>query len=231
MNLTQMQSRLRLELMRRIQRGSLSLSLLSRKTGLGSSHLSNFLHHKRGLSFAAVDRILMALPMAATDLLPSPGRLLPNEPIGLVPVVSHETAMHELIVRRSTVVRLLHLPEELLDDRRARCRPARKAWLRFVAIRAGAADVAAMSPLILPDALIVLDRHYTALAQYRPDRPNLYAIRHDAHLTVRYVDFQASRLVLRPHNRDASVELVELIGEEAPGDHIAGRVIAIFNQF
>jgi len=42
MNFTQMHERLRLELLRRIQRGTLSVSLLARQTGFGQAHLSNF---------------------------------------------------------------------------------------------------------------------------------------------------------------------------------------------
>lgn len=231
MNLTQMHERLRLELLRRIQRGSLSISLLSRQTGFGPAHLSNFLHSKRRLSLDAIDRILAALHLTARDLLPAPGGAWSDdEQTEGVPIVSHETAMHEPIVRFSAVQQLLRIPDSLLRAARSRSGPARKSWLRFVAIHIGAADARAMDPLILPDALVVLDRHYTSLAQYRPDRRNIYAIHHEARLVLRYADFQASRMVLRPHNRDAPVELVELAGDQSPGDLIAGRAIAILNQ-
>jgi transcriptional regulator with XRE-family HTH domain len=230
MNLTQMHERLRLELLRRIQRGTLSLSLLARQTGLTASHLSNFLHGKRGLSFDAADRILYAQQMTLVDLLPASLYLNEAEQAGLVPVVSHETAMHTPIIRPGSVRRILHLPEELLRDARSRSGPERKAWLRFVAIHVGPAGAAAMSPLLQPDALVVLDRHYNSLIRYRPERPNLYAVRHDAHLIVRYADFRSSRLVLRPHNLQFPVELVEMAGDHAPGDFIVGRVIAALDQ-
>ena len=71
MNFTQMHERLRLELLRRIQRGTLSVSLLARQTGFGQSHLSNFLHNRRQLSLEAMDRILAAQHLAAADLLPA----------------------------------------------------------------------------------------------------------------------------------------------------------------
>jgi transcriptional regulator with XRE-family HTH domain len=229
MNITQLQERLRLELLRRIQRGSLSLSLLSRQTGLGVSHISNFLHNKRGLSLESMDRILAAQGMALADLLPASRPFGDGEPAGGIPLVSHETAMHEPVVRHSAVRRILHLPHEMLRDVRAHCPPGRKAWMRFVAIRVGAADAAAMSPIILPDALVVVDRHYNSLVQYHPDRPNLYAVRSDAHLVIRYADFQASRLVLRPHNRGAPIQLLEMDGDKTPGDLIAGRVIVVIN--
>jgi hypothetical protein len=77
---------------------------------------------------------------------------------------------------------------------------------------------------------VLLDRHYNSLLPYRPSRPNLYAIRHGAHLTVRYAEFQASRLILRPHNIAFPVELIALDPEESPGDWLAGRVALILNE-
>lgn len=230
MNLSQIHERLRLELLRRIQRGTLTPSLLSRQTGLGISHLSNYLHSQRGLSIDAADRILFAQQMSIADLLPAQSFLDEAEQMGMVPLVSHDAAIYEPVVRPAAVRRILHIPEEVLRNARPRCGPSRKGWLRFVAIRASAADAAAMSPLIFPDALVVLDRHYNSLIQYRPERPNLYAVRHDAHLMVRYADFRASRLILRPHNLEVAVELVEMAGDQSPGDLTAGRVVAIFNQ-
>src|SRR5579863_8100307 len=71
MNFTQMHERLRFELLRRIQRGTLSVSLLARQTGFGQSHLSNFLRSHRQLSLEAMDRVLSAQHLDAADLLPA----------------------------------------------------------------------------------------------------------------------------------------------------------------
>ena len=71
MNFTQMHERLRQELLRRIQRGSLSVSLLARQSGFGQSHMSNFLHSKRQLSLEALDRILSIQHLTVPDLLPA----------------------------------------------------------------------------------------------------------------------------------------------------------------
>jgi len=84
--------------------------------------------------------------------------------------------------------------------------------------------------VIQPDAIALLDRHYNSLAQYRPARPNLYALRKDAHLKLRYADFILSRLVLRPHNQAFPVELAAMGPDESPGDLIIGRVILIQNE-
>ena len=80
------------------------------------------------------------------------------------------------------------------------------------------------------EALAVIDRHYHSLLPYRPNRPNLYAVRHGAHLRLRYVDFLSNRLVLRPLNFAFPVELLEMDPSESPADLLAGRVILILNE-
>ena len=232
MNFTQMHERLRLELLRRIQRGTLSVSLLARQTGFGQSHLSNFLHNRRQLSLEAMDRVLAAQHLTAADLLPAAShtRALPPEGENhMVPLVSHATALFEPFVRSSAVQTMLHMPAGALEGARDRTSTSRRAWQRFVAIRVPAADAMAMEPLVLPEAIALVDRHYNSLMPYRPNRPNLYAVRSGSHLTLRYVDFIASRLVLRPHNIAFPVELIEVSPGESPADLIVGRIMLILN--
>ncbi len=233
MNLTQMHDRLRLELLRRIQRGTLSVSLLARQTGFAQAHLSNFLHSRRQLSLEAMDRILAAQHMTAADLLPATGRAA-DLTIGAehtsVPIVSHAVALFEPLLRPSAVQGMLDLPPGALQSIRARATAARHAWERFVAVRVPAADAVAMEPLVLPEALALIDRHYNSLAPYRPNRPNLYAVRHGSHLTLRYVDFLSNRLVLRPHNIAFPVDLIEIEDSESPGDLLVGRITLILNE-
>src|SRR6202140_489234 len=98
MNFSQMHERLRLELLRRIQRGTLTVSLLARQTGFGQAHISNFLHSRRQLSLDAMDRILTAQHMAAADLLPGSFRSFEspeNHENSSVPLVSHSAALFE----------------------------------------------------------------------------------------------------------------------------------------
>jgi hypothetical protein len=231
MNSSQMHERLRLELLRRIQRGTLSVSLLSRQTGYGQPHLSNFLGGKRQLSLEGLDRVLHAQQLSAADLLPAMRtRGDGAEDLLTVPVVSHSTAMQERLVRPGAVQGLLRVPAGLLDGTHARASASRRAWHRFVAVRIPAVDAAAMEPVVLPDGLALLDRHYNSLLQYRQARPNLYAVRHDSRLKVRYADFQADRLLLRPHNRAAPVDVLDLGPGEALGDLIVGRVVVLMNE-
>jgi hypothetical protein len=233
MNFTQMHERLRLELLRRIQRGTVSVSLLARQTGFGQSHLSNFLHNRRQLSLEAMDRILAAQHMTAGDLLPATyhQEALPADgESSSVPVVSHAAALFEPYIRPSTTQSMLHLPAGLLQSIRTRVSNPRRAWQRFVAVRIPAADALPMEPLVLPEALTLIDRHYTSLMPYRPNRPNLYAVRYGSHLMLRYVDFVANRLVLRPHNIAFPVDLLEVDSGEAPSELIAGRIALILNE-
>jgi hypothetical protein len=233
MNFTQMHERLRLELLRRIQRGTVSVSLLARQTGFGQSHLSNFLHNRRQLSLEAMDRILAAQHMAAGDLLPASYQheALPADgESSSVPIVSHTAALFEPFIRPAAAQNMLHLPSGLLQTIRARVSSQRRAWQRFVAVRVPASDAAAMEPLVLPDALTLIDRHYNSLMPYRPNRPNLYAVRHGSHLTLRYVDFVANRLVLRPHNITYPVDLIEVDTGDPPSELIAGRIALILNE-
>ena len=233
MNLTQMHERLRLELLRRIQRGTLSVSLLARQTGFGQPHLSNFLHNRRQLSLEAVDRVLAAQHMTAADLLPvlhQPGFFPVDREESSVPLVSHHAALFEPYIRPSAAQSMLSLPAGVLQSLRTRVTSPRRAWQRFVAVRVSAADALPMEPLLLPDATALLDRHYISLMPYRPNRPNLYAIRHGSHLTLRYAEFVANRLVLRPQNIGFPVDLIEVDPDESPGDLIAGRVALIVNE-
>lgn len=233
MNFTQMHERLRLELLRRIQRGTLSVSLLARQTGFGQSHISNFLHNRRQLSSEAMDRILAAQHLAAEDLLSGP-RSLARSPGDMerdsVPLVSHPVALFEPVVRPSAVQSTIHVRKGLLQSLRSRASHTRRAWERFVAVRIPSADAMAMDPLVLPEAVVLLDRHYNSLHDYRPNRPNIYAVRHGAHLRLRYTDFQLNRLILRPLNMAFSVEVLEIAPGESPSDLLAGRVALILNE-
>ena len=233
MNFTQMHERLRLELLRRIQRGTLSVSLLARQTGFGQAHISNFLRSRRQLSLDAIDRILAAQHLSAADLLPAlrQGRFWPeSQETDTVPVVSPTTALFEPVIRPGAAQSMLHLPPKALDSVHSRPSAARRSWQRFVAIRVPAGDASPMDPLVLPEAIVLIDRHYNSLFPYRPNRPNLYAVRLLSRLALRYADFQANRLVLRPHNFAYPVELVELGPGEAPNDLLVGRIVLILNE-
>jgi transcriptional regulator with XRE-family HTH domain len=233
MNFTQLHDRLRLELLRRIQRDALSVSLLARQTGLGPPHLSNFLRGHRRLSLAAMDRVLAALHISAADLLPAMAHGLavyPADENGLVPLVSHATALSARHIHPSVVQSMIQFPFTALKLMQTRPSGARRAWQRFVAVRIPAEEASAMDPLVLPEAIALIDRHYNSLEPYRPTRPNLYAVRQGARLRLRYVNLDLSRIVLRPLSMAAPVELVDLDRWDRLNDLIAGRVAMLLNE-
>lgn len=233
MNFTQVHERLRLELLRRIERGTLSVSLLARQTGFGQPHLSNFLRQRRKLSLAALDSILTSQRLTVADLMPALAResaTPPSEDFGMVPLVSHSVALFEPVIRPSAVLSMLHFSAQTLAAIHPRPLNVRKVWHRFVAVRIPGQDALAMDPLFLAEAIALIDRHYISPVPYRPNRPNVYAVRHHAHLAVRYVDFASNLLVLRPHSTAFPVELLEADPGESPTDLLVGRVAMILNE-
>jgi transcriptional regulator with XRE-family HTH domain len=228
MNFTQMHERLRLELLRRIRRGTLSVSLLARQTGFGQSHISNFLRSRRQLSLEGLDRVLVAQHITALDLLPADYHR--SDETDAVPLVSHAGALFEPRIRRSAERGTIHIPSAVVIAARTRVSPSRQKWDRFVAISISTEDAQPMEPVVQPEAIVVVDRHYISLVDCRPDRNNIYAVRNGSRLLLRYADFLANRLVLRPHNLAFPVDLLEIPPGETPADMIAGRVALILNE-
>jgi hypothetical protein len=231
MNFSEMHERLRRQLMHRIQRGSATVSLLSRQTGLGTSHISNFLLGKRHLSLEAADRVMAAQHISAADLLSSAEqRSSVSEESALVPVVSHGAAMHEAHIRPAAVQEWVHLPQRLLRSARAQPSVKRKAWQRFVAVAIAAEEAACMHPMVSPGALVLLDRHYNSLTPYQADRQTLYGVRAGHALKIRYVALAQGQLVLRPQILDSPLEYIDVEEDCSPRDSIAGRVVVVVNE-
>jgi hypothetical protein len=234
MNFTQLQERLRLELRRRIERGTLSVSLLARQTGLGQAHLSNFLNSRRGLSLGALDRILGSQRLTAGDLLPNTQGMLLSEQMGErseVPLVSSAAVLQEPYIRVSTVQRMVALPAGALSELRPKCTASRRQWERFVAMQLTAADAEGMEPVLRGDSLVVIDRHYNSFAAYHAGQANVYAVRNShGRLVLRYADFQANRLVLRTQNPVMAAEVMEIGHGETPNDYLAGRVALTLHE-
>lgn len=237
MNASQLHERLRLEISRRIDRGLLTGTLLARQTGLRSSHISNFLHRKRKLSLASIDRVLAAQMLSVEDLLPPEFSRRPatvsnprDDRADSVPLVSQTTAAHSPGVTPQATIEVIQLPAGVLDQLRPRRAIIRRDWQRFLAVRVAPAQAPPMMPVLVPHAIAVLDRHYNSLALYQPPQPNLYAVSIGTTLSFRYVSFDADRLILRPHALDHPVELLPLGPDESPSDPIVGRVCICISE-
>jgi len=234
MNFQELHELLRLELVRRIERGSLSGRRLAGQTGFQQAHISNFLNGRRSLSLEGLDRVLAAQHLTVDQLLPVElaAAVVPSaEPMETVPVVSPSAAMDEARVTEASVIETVQVPASRLYDNRARSAGKRAHWQRFVAVRADAQQTAAMEPLLPPGAIAVLDRHYNSLAPYRAQQPTLYAVRCGAALLLRYVEFNEGRLILRPYSREFPVQLLAPSAHESPTDYLVGRVCMVFSEF
>ena len=233
MNFSQLHDRVRDELLRRIERGTLSVSLLSRQTGLGQPHLSNFLSKRRQLSLAALDKVLKAQGLAVADLLPGERGELTRQQVaevGQIKLVSHAVAIGEPYVRLTSIQRMVPFAAEATKALRARCPSARLQWERFVAVRLEAEDARGMEPLLLPGAVVVLDRHYTSFRPYREGVANLYGVAIGAKLLIRRAEFFPGRVVVRPLGVEAPLEVIAVDGPERANDYLVGRVVVVMME-
>ena len=202
MNFQDLREFLRLELLRRIELGSLTGTGLARQAGFRQAHISNFLNRKRALSLDGLDRVLAAQNLTVDRLMPlefsaasSPSA---TDPIEAIPLVSPSTAMDEAQVQVGSVIETIYVSASRLQDNRSLPSSKRAHWQRFLAVRADAQQTAAMEPMIAAGAIVVLDRHYNSLAPYRAHQRTLYAVRCGAGLVFRYLEFDDGRLILRP---------------------------------
>jgi len=236
MNFLQLHEQLRLELLRRIDRGVLTGTLLARQTGLKPAHISNFLHRKRRLSLDALDRVLTAQSLSIANLLPANFDRGPHSDktdapqAGIVPLVSQTVAMYEAQIRKGSILELIHLPAAHLDHLRTRRAAGRSSWDRFVAVRASFAQADAMTPAISPHAILIIDRHYTSLIPHRPPMPSMYAVQRGTTMVFRYATLQANCIVLRPHKLEHPIDLIELSPAESPASLIIGRICVSISE-
>ena len=232
MNFQYLHELLRLELLHRIDRGTLTGTRLARQTGFQQAHISNFLNKKRALSLDGLDRVLASQGLTVDQLLPldlaaSAPPEAASDPVEQVPVVSSSTALHEPRIHPSDVIETLHLSAARLLENRSRLAPGRASWQRFVALRVDAQQASAMAPLLAPGALAILDRHYNSLAPYRPQLPTLFAVRYGNSLLIRYLEFEDGTLLLRPASLSSPLLFLRLASGASPADHIVGRVCTI----
>jgi transcriptional regulator with XRE-family HTH domain len=235
MNFQDLHELLRVELQRRIERGTLTRSRLAQQAGFQQAHISNFLNRKRALSLEGLDRVLASQNLTIDQILPldlaaGQSPIPTSDPIEIVPVVSPSAAMDEARISPSAIIETIQVSASRLHDNRARPSTKHAHWQRFLAIRTDTQQSAAMDPLVSPGAIAVLDRHYNSLAPYRAHQPTLYAVRCGAALLLRFVDFDEGRLILRPYSRDFPVQLLPLATHETPGDYIVGRVCLVFSE-
>src|ERR1700683_4695932 len=93
MNFSQLHERLRIEVLRRIENGSLSVTLLAHQIGCSAAHISNFLNRRRRLSIDQPDKVLEVQFLSIPDFkpesrsAPSPGGRPPAADSDSIPLV------------------------------------------------------------------------------------------------------------------------------------------------
>ncbi|HEX6495377.1 MAG TPA: hypothetical protein VF018_07840 [Acidobacteriaceae bacterium] len=230
MNFTQLQERLRRELLRRIDRGSLNGALLARQTGFKPSHISNFLRRRRTLSLGGLDRLLGAQMLTVGDLLAledtaaTPREAASSVTHTAVPVVAPGAAIHEAVPPSSATLDIVQLPLGMLEQMRSRRATSRRSWSRFVSVRVTRQQASGMQPLLPPETIAIIDRHYNSPVPYQPPQPSIFAVRVGNALQFRLVEFENNRLILRPIELNYPVQLLALGPHEMPSDLIVGRI-------
>jgi hypothetical protein len=234
MRITDLEDNLRAHIWARIHRGELTGSGLSRDAGFQQAHMSNFLNARRGLSPEAMDRLLDVLKLDVLDLadpeelrlraLQRPERASSFDSVPLVSL--HDAAFSSHIPPRQARDSL-KFRKRFLQRLKPDIIGERADWLRFVLVRADAANARAMAPRFAPGAALLLDRHYNSLRSYHPGAPNIYAVRAGTECVIRYVTASSGRVILRPHDQDWPVELVEIAHGKGFPDYIVGRVCHI----
>jgi Cro/C1-type HTH DNA-binding domain len=230
MNFTQLQERLRLELLRRIDRGSVNGALLARQTGFQPSHISNFLRRRRTLSLSGLDRLLAAQMLTIGDLLAledvptAPREAASSITHTAIPVVAPSAAIHDPVPPSSATLDLVQLPLGLLEQMRSRRATSRRGWSRFVSVRVTRQQAIGMQPVLPPETIAVIDRHYNSPVSYQPPQPSIFAVRVGNALQFRLAEFENNRLILRPIELTYPVQLLALGPHEMPSDLIVGRI-------
>src|SRR5258708_9644643 len=110
MNFQDLHELLRLELLRRIERGTLTGSRLAHQAGFQQAHISNFLNRKRSLSLEGLDRVLASQNLSIDQILPvelAASHSAPVEitdPVEIIPVVSPSAAMDDARISPSAII-------------------------------------------------------------------------------------------------------------------------------
>jgi transcriptional regulator with XRE-family HTH domain len=235
MTFSQLHERLRLEMWRRIQRGVVTGKLLAAQTGLRPSHISNFLHRKRKLSLAALDRLLAAQQITIQELagFPPEGDDQPDGNTAdtlRIPLIVQTAAVALPLIPARSIQSYIALPSAELDRFAPHYSTGRRSWERFIAVRVTGDQATAMEPLLQELSIVIVDRHHNSLVPFAPPHPNLYALRVGNRLLLRYVTFDSDRLLLRPHRLDFPLEAMEIPPNDLPSDLLIGRVCLCISE-
>jgi len=231
MNFSELHERVRIEVLRRIDNGSLSATLLAHQIDCSTAHVSNFLRRRRRLSIDALDKVLLAQSLSITDLYAegrysqlSGGRSAAALAFDSVPLIDPLIAASSIRISSGSIIDVVKVSSQLLGSLRDRSSAERRRWDRFVAVQMWEEEAALMEPLLPVNAIVLIDRHYNSTFTYLPGRPTIYAVRLANRLRFRLVALLGRHLVLRTLNPEHVPELIALTPGQTSADTIVGRV-------
>jgi|SRR5271170_6430380 len=231
MNFSQLHERLRIEMLRRIDSGSLSATLLARQTGFVPAHISNFLNSKRKLSLEGLDKVLRAQLLSVADLYPEGGpwpggtrRTNAAMNYDSVPLVDSSVAVMSAHIPSEAILEVVKIRSGLLSNLRDKCSAQRRNWDRFVAVSISDEEADLMQPVLPASAILLIDRHYNSTFAHSHDRQTVYAVRHGNQLRFRYVALIGRQLILTTRKPSHRPELLPLSEGQTSADLLVGRV-------
>jgi Cro/C1-type HTH DNA-binding domain len=236
MNFSELHERVRTEVLRRIENGSLNATLLARQVDCSAAHISNFLNRRRRLSIDTLDKVLQAQFLTIADLHPegrhSPGGRPPAPADSdSVPLVEPLIAASSPRISSGAIIDVLKVQSRLLGNLRDRCSAERRKWDRFVAVKMWGEEAALMAPLLPANAIAFIDRHYNSSFAYVRGETTIYAVRIANRLRFRSVALLDRHLVLSTRNPDYAPELLPLVPGRTSADVIVGRVFRVIVDF
>jgi plasmid maintenance system antidote protein VapI len=216
-----------------VKSGQITQTALAELMGMKQAHISNFVRGKRGLSVDAMDAVLTLLGLDVERLIGISERTrLPGDSsttLESVPMIQHRAAMNPTF-GENDILGKLGFTKVLLRRLHVEESEARAPWVRFVAVRADTAFAAPMYPRFENGSVLLIDRHYCSLVEHRKDQPNLYLIRKEDALMVRWVEMQGTQLCLRPETSKYPLDFVCINKNHPLTSCIVGRVAHIATE-
>jgi transcriptional regulator with XRE-family HTH domain len=231
MLISDLQNRLRVLLRERIDAAELTGTELAKRAGFRQAHVSNFLNGRRGLSIEAMDRVMEVLRLEVSGLMPEARRELApanvrDAAFDAIPVVACGALMQSNFAS-GEIVEFLHFKKSFLRRLRPELASQRGHWQRFVLIKVDKDSGTAMRPKLVPGAMLLIDRHYNSLRDYRKRERNLYVVKSGETYKVRYLELQGGQLILRPENLACDLGYVRPGNGETFADYVVGRAVHI----
>jgi transcriptional regulator with XRE-family HTH domain len=231
MLISDLQNRLRVLVRERIDAVELTGTELAKRAGFQQAHVSNFLNGRRGLSIEAMDRVMEVLRLEVVDLMPAARQRAASAGVrdpgfDRVPLVSKGALMQSEFVS-GEIAEFQCFKKSFLRRIRPLMASQRGHWQRFVLIKANKDSAAAMGPKVVAGAMLLVDRHYNSLRNYRQRERNLYVVKSGESYKVRYVELQEGQLMFRPENLGCALGFVQPGKGETFADYLVGRVAHI----